>query len=643
MRLLFDLESNGLLNTVTKLHCIVAKDLDTLDIHVFRPEDIEEGLAFLASADYLTGHNIIGYDLPCIRQLYPEWKPKWHTKSYDEELFDYPHVGDTIIESRLIWSDVKAIDWNQINNQKARGEENIYPIRLVGSHSLEAWGQRLNFHKGDFGKVNGFDTFTEEMLAYCIQDVELNHKLYLKIQEKNYSPDALRLELEFAELMARMERQGVGFDEKKAEALYAELAGIRSELTQECLGLFPPQIVKEEKIAKRGNKKLGRVAGEPYTTVKEIPFNPTSRQQVASGLIDKYGWEPVDFTEKGEPKLDNEVLSNLPFEEAKPLSRLHLVVKRLGQLGEGNKSWMKCVRNGRIHGRITTNGTPTARCRHSDPNLAQAPRVKVGKDKKPLLGEAGEWNYEMRSLFFAPEGYKLIGADASGLELRVLGHFLAPFDGGAFIDELLNGDVHQKNCESLQTYLPEVQVTRNGNTKTGTYARLYGAGDKKLGSVFLGHAPKDMLMGVGLRVRQALAKSIKGLEPLEKALKKKIYDQTKAGKKFPTIRSVDGRIVPVRSVRAVLNTLCQTAGAIVVKEGTVRLAKILHAKGLHIVKVWFFVLHIHDEMQKQAKAEIEHLILAEADRAFREAGEHFRFRCPIAGEAKSGSNWAETH
>ena len=210
MRLIFDIEANSL--TPDIVHCIVARDVDTDEEYVFRPDQLEAGLELLAQADCLIGHNIMGYDLPALRNIFG---------------FDYKgEVRDTLVMCRLIWSDVKNKDFTLYHAGKL-------PPKMIGSHSLKAWGYRLGELKGEFGEQEDFDVFTEQMLEYCRQDVKVNKRLFSKIESKNYSEDAIKLEHEVHHHLLVQEYLGFPFDEQAGWKLYGELSNRRTEIEAE--------------------------------------------------------------------------------------------------------------------------------------------------------------------------------------------------------------------------------------------------------------------------------------------------------------------------------------------------------------------------------------------------------------------------
>lgn len=435
MALIFDLESDGLLDDVTKVHCLVIKDTDSGEVYrCYDSEDnpdgmmVKDGLLYLEEyTGIISGHNIIKYDIPVLQKLYP-----WFS-------VDPSKVFDTITASRLIWTNLKDLDMPNIKKGKLPG-------KLLGSHSLEAWGYRLGNYKGDF--KGPWHTFTQEMLDYCVQDVEVTHSLYQKIIDKDYSQEALTLEHQVAWLMAKQERNGFCFDVPKAASLLGKLVQRRGELERELKDYFGSWTIKlPDFIPKRDNKVQGYKKGVPVSRTKAIEFNPTSRDHIADRLMTLYGWKPLDFTDSGKPQVDEDVLGKLNYPPCKLLTEYLLVQKRISQLAEGGQAWMKCEKRGKIHGSITTNGAVTGRATHSYPNMSQVPSC------------GSPYGHDCRELFTVPHGWYLVGADASGLELRCLAHYMAKWDGGAYANVLLTGDIHTENQKAAG--LP----TRN-NAKT---------------------------------------------------------------------------------------------------------------------------------------------------------------------------------
>lgn len=592
--MVFDIETDGLLDTLTKIHTMTIYDYETDTFRRFDKEEVPNGIKLLMEADVIVGHNIINFDVPAIQKVYPDFEP--------------PEVLDTLVWARLVYADIDEIDY------KLRRKGKI-PGRLIGSHSLEAYGFRLGVFKDDFGKTADWQEWSQEMSDYCEQDVRVTKALYEKLLSKNVSQEALELEHEVAHIIKRQVDRGFWFDVDAAENLYAELIAKRDAMEKELVSLFPPWYEPKDKepfTPKRDNKKRGYKAGCPFTRVKLVTFNPNSRQHIYKCLMRKYDWKPTEFTDSGQPKVSEEVLKSLPYPEAQKLAEYLMIQKRIGQLAEGDKAWLKLVKSdNRIHGEVITNGAVTGRMTHNNPNVAQVPAVRA------------PYGYECRSLFRPSPGYLLVGADASGLELRCLAHYMAKWDGGEYAKVILEGDIHTVNQKAAG--LP----TRD-NAKTFIYAFLYGAGDEKIGQII----GKGKSAGRKLK-KQFLAKTpalAKLKDAVERVVKKRGY-----------LIGLDGRHLKIRSTHAALNTLLQSAGALIMKKALVILDKSLQDKGYVPGRDYEFLANVHDEWQIEALPEIAEDVGKTAVEAIRKAGEHFKFRCQLDGEYRVGKSWAETH
>lgn len=651
-RLVVDIESDGLLYAdgdkpaATRVHCFCAIDIDTGEKRRFRSnsprgsgESIEEGLAYLATASLLINHNILAFDLPLLAKLYGF--------QFGGEVFD------TLVCSNLIWTNLWEIDSIQRR----------IPPGLWGLHKLEAWGQRLKILKGDFGKTTDWKEWSQAMEDYCAQDVEVTLALYRLIVSKNYSPEALKLEHDFKRLIILQENHGFRFDVEAAGKLVAQLQGERIELTQKLQQVFPPtvEVMKTPayyfindgaenptqfptKSACAAFCKDWDISPKLITPgpmrEKRHPFNPGSRDQIAARLIERYQWKPKKFTDTGKPAIDESVLAAMPWPEARLLGDYLIIEKTLGQLAEGKGAVMKLVENGRVHGGVNTNGAVTGRCTHMSPNVAQTPKVMVAKNaagkKEVVLGLEGGFGWEFRSLYTADEGWLLTGWDASGLELRCLAHFLKVYDGGTFEKILLEGDVHTENQKNAGFWLRD-------SAKTFIYAYLYGAGDGKLGSIAVQDCidankpkPKGTLKSIGAALRLRFEKNFVALKRLKDAI-------AAALKQRPYLVGLDGRHLHVRSDHAALNTLLQSAGALLMKKALIFQYQFLTEQGLVFGKDFAFVANIHDEVQTTHRPELAELIGKSGPAALKKAGESFGFRCQLDGEFKTGATWAHTH
>ena len=568
MEYIWDLESDNLLEEVTQIWCHVFRDVHTDEVHTFDPTQTQEALEFMDNAKTLIGHNITSYDLPVVKKL--------HGYTFKG------NIVDTLVYSRTIWPDVKEIDFKL----HAKG---LLPQKLIGSHSLKAWGYRLGELKGDFNNGSeSFAAYTPEMLDYCVQDTTVTGKLHRKITEKNFSQQALDLEAEIHTLLIQQQEHGFDFDVKAAQELYSTLAQRRADIEAELVATFEPTIV------------------ELKTKTKTIPFNPASRQQIGDRLMSR-GWKPKVFTDTGIPKVDETVLSGIDMPEAKLLSEYLLLNKRIGQIATGKQAWLKMEKDGKLHGRVNHMGAVTSRCTHSNPNMAQVPSV------------GAPYGEECRALFKAPTGYSLLGADASGLELRCLGHYMAAYDDGAYATTVVSGDIHTQNQEAAG--LP----TRS-NAKTFIYGFLYGSGDEKTGKI----------IGKGAKEGKAIKKKFLSKLPALKYLKDAV---SKAADERGWVKGLDGRIIPIRHSHAALNTLLQSAGAIICKTWYVFIARAIKKANLDAQIVAF----IHDEVQLVVKKGQEDATGRLIQQCMRDVEQHFRFRCRLDSEYKYGSNWADTH
>jgi len=576
MDLVFDIEADGL--HPTKIHCIVAIDQDD-NIYKFRPDSLDEGVEFLRKADTLIGHNIVGYDIPAIKKL----KGVDLTKSCN--------LIDTLLISRL-----------------------LKPTR-EGGHSLEMWGYRLKFHKSDQPE---WDVFTEEMLEYCIKDVQLNKKVYetLKKYSEGFSQESIDLETSVATILHEQERNGFKFDMEKGVLLLSKLQERMKEVEDEVHKVFKPRWVDEKMVTPKLKKdgmlsKQGLTEYEyeeryiskdttPFMRKSYQEFNLGSRKQIGE-YLQEFGWKPKSFTPTGQPIVDEAVLSkikNIP--EALLIAEFLLLQKRIAQVD----SWVEAVEEDeRVHGFVISTGAITGRMSHRNPNLAQVPSIysPYGKD--------------CRACWTVNEGYKLVGVDASQLELRMLAHYMKDKE---YINEIINGDIHTANQRAAG-------LESRDQAKTFIYATIYGAGDAKLGSVVGGNRAE------GKKLREQFINNT----PSFKSLK----DQVQRASRRGYVKGLDGRRILIRHPHASLNTLLQGAGAILMKQALVILNDWFKLESLDAK----FVANIHDEWQIESKEEIaEHVGKIAVDSIIK-AGEYFNLRCPMDGEYKIGDNWSETH
>jgi DNA polymerase I-like protein with 3'-5' exonuclease and polymerase domains len=640
MRLIFDIETDGLLPDLTVIHSLVLRDADTGNLvrsyaaGTTEPAQIEEPLRLLRDAEEVIGHNIIRFDIPAIQKLYPGWAPTGR-------------VTDTLVLARL-WK-----TGDVLREEDSKREAGTFPGKLYGNQSLEAWGQRLGVLKGgysDWFKEQAGASYTEgdewrawspEMQDYCEQDTVVTLRLYEALMKAALAPTAAALEHRVAWIIARQERRGFAFDIEGAYRLLAELQAERADLEDQLRRTFRPWWRKTgEFVPKRDNRAQGYTAGCPLTKVELHVFDPNSRRDYSDRLTALYGWEPAELTETGQPKIDEAVLGTLPWPEAKLAARYFTVQKRLGQIATGAEAWLTKVVDGRIHGSVNTNGAHTGRMTHQSPNMAQVPSGRA------------PWGKECRALFRAGEGYVLIGMDAAAIELRNLAGYMVPFDGGAYVKLVLSsddpavkaagGDLHSVNARALGLD-PRQKYDIDGKTPTGRdiakvwfYAFIYGAGSVKLGEILGVRGTQQQMAVAGKRARDRFMRALPALaklvEKVQAALKARGY-----------LLGLDGRHLHARSPHAALNTLLQSAGAVLMKRALVELDDALQAAGFTPGVDYEFVANVHDEIQMEVLPQHAEFVGKLAADCVRLAGEAFNFRCPLAGNYVVGKTWADTH
>jgi DNA polymerase-1 len=540
-----DLEANGL--TPDTIWCVVTRENGVSQVHT-RADTLCEALAGSVS---VCGHNLIGYDLPVLERL-------WGLSVAPER------VVDTLVLSRL-----------------------FDPSRQ-GGHSLRAWGETLGFPKGDH---DDWSCLSPEMIDYCIQDVAVTEAVHQQLVKdmEDFSPECIELEHKVQFAVQQQERNGWVLDQQLANELCATFKEGMNAIEAELQEMFPP--IVEERISEKTGKRL-----KDKVTV----FNVGSRQQVAERLATK-GAKWNEKTPSGKPVVDEKTLkeNNHVPEAGKVLEYLTLQ-KRYAQV----HSWLEAVKeDGRVHGRVISNGAVTGRMTHQSPNMAQVP------------ASHSPYGHECRSCWTVPEGKKLVGFDASGLELRMLAHYM---DDKEFTNVLLTEDIHTRNqmAAGLET---------RPQAKTFIYAFLYGAGDAKIGSV-VGGSARD-----GADLKQRFLRNTPALESLRERV-------TRASQRG-YLRGLDGRRLRVRSEHAALNTLLQAAGAIVMKKALVILDDYAQQWKLN----YKFIGNIHDEVQSEVAADQAQKFGWLAVECLKAAGVEYNLRCPLDGEYKVGTTWAETH
>ena len=593
MKLLFDIESDGLLRTITTIHCIVIRDLETGQLLVYNDQGtkppISQAITLLEEADELWGHNICNYDIPAIRQIFPWFSPK-------------ATCYDTMIMSRMLYSDIL--------NRDLRNTPDQMPAKLYGRHSLESWGYRLSEYKSEFGKTTDWADWSQELEDYCVQDTEVNLKLrehFLPALEKY--PSALELEHGVAKMMALQEESGIRFDVKQAQQLESTLRTELEELSDQMLATFP-YVDGGEFTPQRNNQVRQYINGASFCKLKE--FNPTSRFHIAWAFKNWRNWTPTEFTDTGTPKIDESVLKTLGTDEALIFARILELQKALGQLSDGNGAWLKQVTSeGFIHHSCQL-ATNTGRNAHRGPNVSQ-----VSSDPR------------CRALFLPHEGQSWVDADASGLELRMLGHYLSAYDGGSFADVVVNGDIHQQNAD-------RIGVTRT-QVKSLTYCFIYGGSDTKLGLTYNQTYSPTKAKASGKGIRDAFLKAIPGLEQLTKAIKVRAASDV--------LKGLDGRPIRLQGKGHVgLNYLLQSSGSQVCKRwGLILFRHLIDDFQFKYGQDFTLLAFIHDSWGLSVKPDRVDTVKRLLELSIVEAGEFYKLRVPMAAEPKVGSSWKDVH
>ncbi len=579
-QIILDIEANGL--RPDTIWCIVAKEVEYGTTNVFIGEDIFEFADWvrLNNITHICGHNIIGYDLPVLERLTGF---KWEKA-----------VQDTLVMSRL-----------------------GHPNREAG-HSLESWGNRLGFSKGDHSE---WGEFSWDMVEYCKRDVELTEKVYETLSKElsSFREESIQLEHDVARIITEQIANGWTINEREANLLLGELREKLHNVEVDVRNTFKPLPVwidlqhpgdkwynKDGSTSKRAQAQLDKGAHYKHQNTDNSwgynifpDFNLGSRQQI-SRYLQHFGWKPNDFTEKGNVIVNERVLNEVDLPQAKQIAEYLMLQKRVAQV----QSWVDAIEiDGRVRGYVNPIGAVTGRMTHARPNLAQVP------------ASYSPYGTECRKLWTVEHGNFLVGMDASGLELRMLAHYM---NDPAYTREVLDGDIHTANQKSAG--LP----TRD-QAKTFIYAFLYGAGDEKIGSI-VGGTSAD-----GKEVKRKFLDNT----PALKSLRERVATASKRG----YLVGLDGRRIWVRSEHSALNTLLQGAGAIVMKKALT----LLDVKARVYNCEYKIVGNIHDEIQTEVLDMDAKAFGKLAVKSIQEAGKAFNLNCPLDGEYKIGETWNETH
>jgi DNA polymerase-1 len=653
--------------------------------HTEWKEDFEK---LLDETDIVIGHNLIGYDNLAIKKVLD---------------LDIPlsKTVDTLVMSRL-FRPVTPPGGAIAGGTKDPDKPNYVDNRL-GGHGLEAYGKRLGFPKQDF---DDWSKYQPKMLEYCINDVELGIRIWRYLEEERlglkdpaYLTGDIKEPVPFSELsikaehttayyLRQQELNGFKLDKQAATELRDLTGKLLDEMNTELHKHFPPveKFVKEwePKLTKAGalNKSSKRIIKDwickpatvgyltdsegtqyhsKYNLYEMQEFNPRSGQQVAARL-QSLGWKPKNFTPKGAPATDKNSLKDAvnSLKDAHPEVAFLENYEIVAYNHDKANKWLDIVQDdGRVHGRINHMGAGTHRCTHSDDNMANIASVKKGAGGEVLKGLDGQFGWDCRRCWSVDEGNVLVGADASGIQLRALAHYM---NDPTYTNHLLKGDIHVVNQRAAG-------IQDRPTAKTFIYAWLLGAGDEKIGDI-VSVSPEeitpllrygmnekkygkplcqyfsDSLRKVGRKAtKEVVAKCVKGYKTKKQfldrtpALKRLREKDIPAATKQGYLVGLDGRKLWIPSEHLAMSLYLQGFEAVIMKTAIAYFHRELMQREVPFKQVAF----VHDEVQIECAPEHAELVGKAVVRGIQRAGNLYKVNCPLDGEYQIGANWAETH
>lgn len=699
------------LTTLHSLCMISSKYGKVSCAHDARYTSIERGLEILAEADLIIGHNILGFDLLAIKKLYPNWRMKKGARILDTLILArmlFPDVHKTKgINNHKLMPFEKRLHGLEIWGKRLGEFKGDYSKEMKAK-GLDPWAQ-WSVTMQDYCEQDV--VVTDKLFLFLMSrkptpasmEIESEFaKVIVRQEQRGFAFDfegGIKLAARLGTIEAEIEQElietygewwqpaknakSLGWAEAKAKSSiykdgvededdYVEITREEAEkrLKEDAASadvVVPdrtwrralrgvPDITLPRYSAKTG-KRLKDYVGPPqetitegcaYTPIKRVQFNPSSRAHIRKVLYQRYNWLPLKWTKaskqfpKGQPVVDDDVLRGLASKipECGRLADYFVVLKRLGQISTGKKAWLKLAvqkPNGeyRIHGRVNTCGANSSRCTHMSPNLAQVP------------ANTAEYGHECRSLFIPGIGYVLVGWDGKALELRCLGHYVAPYDGGAYARIVESSDPHawlrdligrslMGGCSSAALDCKcEECLGGRAKAKTSMYAYIYGAGDLKIGLIIAPTLSEKEQREIGGEAKHRIGNRFEALKELQKFIDGFVEANG-------NIKALDGRILPIRKAHATLNLLLQSAGAIAMKKGAViqneRLSKILLPG-----RDFEFVGNIHDEVQAEVLPPCVDQYIEISKPSLTDAGDALKMRCALDSDFKHGMSWAETH
>jgi DNA polymerase-1 len=610
--ILFDIEANGLLNTVTKVWCAAAYDIETKEWFTFTPETVNQLPTLLQNYDVAIGHNIVSYDFPLLKKMYG---------------FEYKGIMfDTLIASRVLFPD-------------------------IGKHGLDDWGKRVGINKP---KIDDWSYYDAEKLNRCEEDVKINLKVYeriiglinkLSIRDSRIKNISIYNWLFFERIMTQnLDKQaenGWYFDINECYRLIEWLEPQIEETQNIIIPKLPPVYANSwrKKPTVKPFKKDGSLTGSVIAHVPDdqidnvvgefcrIEFRAMKLNdwEFIKNYLLKLGWIPQNWNYQedqfGKPiKVDGEKVKTSPkipkgeewdivSEQAnnpdlKLIAQYNKMVHRKNIL----KGYAEnCRGDHRIPAVAITPDQVTQRC--SPKIVANVPRA----DGKSYLGK------EMRSLFQAAPGKILVGCDADSLEARITAHYLYEYDQ-VLSEMLISGDIHEINVEKYNKY----NISDRGTAKGMLYALLYGAQVSKVMEMF------RLNKSQARELYEAFWSEYVGVLKFKQDVETE-YQQ------FGYILGIDGRPLTVRYKHACINTKIQSCGALTMKLAYCILAKKIRETDCKIIGFY------HDEIDTECHPDISDTVGIMISESMTEAGKQFKLNVPITGSYKVGLSWAEIH